>query len=166
MEKTHYKKLRNPNFLGTWDLPQGKDLVTTITKVENQEVFNPKDNSKEEVVVVELKGVKPLIANATNCKNIAQACKSDYVEDWIGKPIAIYATKVKAFGDVVEAVRVRPNPPVVRICKCEQCGADIQPYKSMSSEDMAAYTRKNYGKALCATCATAAKKQKEGGGEK
>lgn len=164
MEKTHYKKLRNPNFLGSWDLPQGKDLVVTITKVENQEVFNPSDNSKEEVVVVELKGVKPLIANATNCKNIAKACKSDYIEDWVGKPIALYTTKVKAFGDVVDAVRVRPNAPIIRTVKCEQCGADIKPFKAMSSEDMAEYTRKNYGKALCAACATAAKQEKENKG--
>ena len=165
MEKTHYKKLRNTNFLGSWDLPQGKDLVTTITKVENQEVFNPSDNSKEEVVVIELQGIKPLIANATNCKNIAKACKSDYIEDWVGKTIALYSTKVKAFGDVVDAVRVRPNAPVIRLCKCEQCGADIQPFKNMTSEDMANYTRKNYAKALCAKCATEAKKEKESKGE-
>lgn len=155
MEKTHYKKLRNPNFLGSWDIPGGKDLVATITKVENQEVFNQSDNSKETVLVVELAGQKPLIANATNCKNIAKACKSDYIEDWTGKQIALYTTKIKAFGDVVDAVRVRPNAPIVRKVKCEQCGGEIQPLKNMTSEDVAEYTRKKYGKALCAACATA-----------
>lgn len=52
-----------------------------------------------------------MIMNSTNLKQIAKLFGSPYIEDWAGKSIQLYTTPVKAFGEVVEALRVRPMIP-------------------------------------------------------
>lgn len=52
-----------------------------------------------------------MILNKTNCKAIAKAVGSPYMEDWAGKKVSIYISKVKAFGDMVEAIRIREKAP-------------------------------------------------------
>jgi hypothetical protein len=51
--------------------------------------------------------------NATNFKNIAKAHGSNFIEDWIGKKVSIYITSVKAFGSVVDALRIKPSAPKI-----------------------------------------------------
>lgn len=161
-EKTHYKKLRNPNYLGSWDLPSGKDLVVTITNVKQEMAYNPTSNDKEEVLIAEIKGYKPLILNSTNCKNITKAVGSPYVEDWKGKYVSLYVAKVKAFGDTVDAIRVRPTAPKkATTILCTKCGNPLKPAHGLDEESLAQYTTKNYGAILCADCATQAKKEKD-----
>lgn len=159
--KTHYKKLRNPNYLGGWDLEQGKDTILTITGVTEENVYDPQSREQESCMTIRFKGAyKPLICNATNAKNISKALGSPYIEDWTGKSVALYVTKVKAFGDTVDAVRVReyaPKPPVT--IKCSRCGKDLVPAQGMQVEDLAAYTKKNYNAVLCADCARQIKKE-------
>ena len=46
---------------------------------------------------------------------------------------------------------------------CEECGQMISPAFSMSVTQLAAYTRKKYGKALCAECAKAKKEEQKDG---
>jgi hypothetical protein len=48
-----------------------------------------------------------MILNATNCKTITKLKGSPYIEEWIDFSFKIYPTKVKAFGDMVEALRIR-----------------------------------------------------------
>lgn len=107
--KTHWKKLQNPDYFGAWSL-DGKDLDVTIEKVVLEQVTGT-DGKKEELPVAYLKGQKPLILNTTNSKMIAKVVGSSYIEDWAGKRITLYSTKVKAFGDTVDAVRVRSSAP-------------------------------------------------------
>jgi hypothetical protein len=107
--KTHWKKLQNPDYFGAWSL-DGKDLDVTIEKVVLEQVTGT-DGKKEELPVAYLKGLKPLILNTTNSKMIAKVTGSSYIEDWSGKRVTLYSTKVKAFGDTVDAVRVRSTAP-------------------------------------------------------
>ena len=64
---------------------------------------------------------------------------------------------IKAFGEVVSAVRVRPYKPRLQqrqpVPPCTDCGDPIQPAMGKSVEWLAAYTTKNYGVPLCAECA-------------
>jgi len=69
------------------------------------------DGRNEECLVAHLKDQKPLIVNKTNAKAIAKVAGSNYIEDWKGKQIALYISNVKAFGELVEAIRVRTVPP-------------------------------------------------------
>lgn len=103
---THWKKLTNPNYLGSYSLDPGKDLTVEIVKVA-KELVTGSGGEKEECIVATLKDQKPLILNKTNCKTIEKLVNSPYIEEWSGKKITLYAEKVKAFGEVVDALRVR-----------------------------------------------------------
>lgn len=102
---THYKKLMNPNYLGSWDVPEGKELAITIQSVTKELVADP-TGSKEECVVAKLKGNKPMILNATNCKAIKKIFDSPYIEDWQNKTVMVRVEKVKAFGEIWDALRI------------------------------------------------------------
>jgi len=110
MEKTHWKKTMNPNYLGAYALEPNQDLVVTITDVKTEQVMNA-DGRNEECLVAHLKDQKPLIVNKTNAKAIAKVAGSNYIEDWKDVTIALYISNVKAFGEVVEAIRVRLTAP-------------------------------------------------------
>ena len=100
----------NPNYLGAYALEPNEDLVVEITEVKTESVMNA-DGRNEECLVAHLKDHKPLIVNKTNAKAIAKVCGSNYIEDWKGKQIALYISNVKAFGELVEAIRVRTVAP-------------------------------------------------------
>ena len=157
--KTHWKKLTNPDYLGAYALEEGKDIVLTIGYVREEKVTGT-DGKKDDCVVCHFsERVKPMILNATNMKTITKLLGTPYIEDWAGHKIQIGVEKVKAFGDVVDALRIRKFLPVENKPKCESCGNDIQPRGSMSAEDLAVYTKQKYGKALCSDCATKAAQQ-------
>lgn len=109
--KTHWKKLHNPDYFGAYCLADGKDMNVTIERVEEQEVTNT-DGKKEVLPVAVLKNNKPLILNVTNSKMLAKLTKSNYVEDWKNLTITVYVAQVKAFGDTVDAIRIRSKLPV------------------------------------------------------
>jgi len=110
MSKTHWKKLVNPEYLGVYSLDEGKDMIVTIKAVSRQMVKGA-DGKDQECTVATLDGQKPLIVNRTNAKTIAKVAGSPYIEDWQGVSITLYPLKVKAFGDIVEALRVRAQKP-------------------------------------------------------
>ena len=57
-----------------------------------------------------------MILNATNSKAISKMY-GPYIEDWVNKEITLYAEKIKAFGEYMEALRVRPIAPQKKIKK-------------------------------------------------
>lgn len=111
---THWRKLNNPNYLGAYSLEKGKDLTVEIEKVVKE---NLKDVTgvNEEATVAYLKGQKPMILNSTNCKIINRMYDTPYIEEWVGKKITVYAAKIKAFGETMEALRIREVIPLVEL---------------------------------------------------
>lgn len=156
MSLTHWKKLTNPDYLGSYAFEEGQDLIVTIKSVENQLVTSPDGKKETEPVMTFMEtGVKPLVLNKTNSKQIEKLLKTPYVEQWVGKKIQLYVQHgVKAFGDVVDAVRVRPFLPVEEVLKCADCGCDLKPFGKMSPKTLAKYTLDKYGRILCSDCAT------------
>lgn len=155
--KTHWKKLTNPDYLGAYALEPGQDLIATIKSVGEERVTGP-DGKKEDCTVVHFEepGIKPMILNATNAKTIQKIYKTPYIEEWKGCKIQIFIAQVKAFGDVVDALRIRPYAPKVQAQEktaCSSCSKEIQPFGSRSAAYMAEYTAQKYGKPLCADCA-------------
>lgn len=151
---THWKSLANPNYLGVYSLVDGQDLVLTIKKVQQETVIGSDGKSDDCIVCYFLDSVKPMILNATNAKQIQKLLKTPYIEQWAGQQIQIGKEKVKAFGDVVEALRVRAFlPKSASAKKCEKCGKSIMPSNGMTPEQLAAYTKSKYGAELCAACA-------------
>lgn len=110
--KTHWRKLKDTNYLGSWDVVD-KDLILTIKNIETKKVSTPDGKTEELPVMTFTEDYKPMILNATNFKNIAKAHGSNFIEDWIGKKISIYITSVKAFGSVVDALRIKPSAPKI-----------------------------------------------------
>lgn len=109
--KTHWKKLTNPDYIGAYSLPDGKDLTVKITEVK-RELITGTGGKKEECTVAYLQGQKPMILNNTNCKIIQKIYDTPFIEEWKNKAITIYVAKIKAFGeDNVECLRIRPTQP-------------------------------------------------------
>ena len=107
---THWKKLTNTNYFGSWDIENGKDMIVRIVEVK-QEVIQNQQGREEKPIAYLDGGLKPLILNTTNLKAIAKALGSPYIEDWAGRKIQLYTEKVAAFGEITEAVRVRDFDP-------------------------------------------------------
>lgn len=105
--KTHYKRLMNPDFIGAYSLNEGEDLTVVIAGVA-REIITGSGGKKEECTVAQLKGQKPFILNSTNQKSIAKLY-GPYIEDWAGKPITLFASTTKLAGDTVECLRIRPT---------------------------------------------------------
>ena len=151
---------KNPNFLGSWDLEElpGREVTLLIDKIVDETVVA---NGKNEVCTVchwTDKNFKPMILNVCNKKCLAKLYKTKDTDKLRGKAVTIGIDKVKAFGDVYDALRIRPRIPKITTAaapKCEQCKRDIAASGNMNADQVAAYTAKKYGKQLCAECATA-----------
>ena len=154
---THWKKLTNPDYLGAYALQPGQELIVTIKSVAN-EVVTGTDGKKETCSVMHfMEDVKPLVLYATNSKTITKLLKTPYIEHWKGRKIQLYVENgIKAFGDIVDAIRVRPFLPVDKELKCADCGKKIEGFGGKSADVIAKHTLKNYGRMLCSECATKA----------
>ena len=160
---THWKKLTNPNYLGSYSLEDGQDLILTIDYVAEELVIGA-DGKKENCVVAHfVEDSKPMILNSTNMKTITRIYKTPYIEAWHGKKIQIYSAKVKAFGETVDALRIREYAPKEKEYRCADCGMIIKPFGKMSAAAVAESTMKRYGEYLCAECGAEHKKQKGAG---
>ena len=157
----HWKRLINPDYLGAYSLDSGNDMILTIKSI-GRETITGTGGKKEECPVCHWhENQKPMILNTTNLKTIAKMYGSDY-DQWPGKRVQIYASTTKFGGDVVECLRIRKDPPEEVKIPCEECGQMIQPAFSMNATQLAAYTKKKYGKNLCAECAKAKKEETDG----
>ena len=158
---THWKKLTNPNYLGAYALEEGQELILTIGYVKEETVIGP-DGKKEDCVVAHFKEKeKPMILNATNLKTITKIYNTPYIENWVGKRIQIYVAQVKAFGELTDALRIRPYIPKEEEYICEDCKKPIVKYGKLTPRDIAEMTMTSYGKQLCSECGAKAKAEKE-----
>ena len=169
MAKTHWKKIvSDPNYIGEADFEEGEEKVLTIGHINQAEtVETAEGKSKKAVVHWKEHGNKPMILNVARSKNIEKVAGSPNLEDWPGVQVQLYIEHgIKAFGDVVSAVRVRPHKPRIQrqapLPPCTDCGNPIEPAMGKDARWLAAYTTKNYGVPLCAGCA---QKRKEAAAE-
>jgi hypothetical protein len=113
--KTHWKKQFNYEYMGSYSLPDGKDVILTISKTAKEQVIGQNGKKEECFVCYFTESDKPMILNRTNCKTIAKIVGSAFIEDWAGQRIQLGIDTVSAFGESVEALRVRkvtPKPAV------------------------------------------------------
>ncbi len=110
MTKTHFKKMQNPNYLGSWDLYDSKgnmnDLVLTIKEVKKQQVFDGKGGSEDCPIMYFVENVKPMVMNATNLKTVSKITGTPFIEEWNGVKVQVTVKKVKAFGEMHDALRI------------------------------------------------------------
>lgn len=154
---------KNPNYLGSWDLDElpNREITLTIGRIVDDKVVDTA-TGKDKIETLCFwtdKTVKPMILNVTNKKTICKLYKTKDTEHLAGKSVIIGIEKVKAFGDIYDALRIRPRIPApqhIALPKCEQCGKDITAAGNMNPTQVADYRKKRYGKALCNDCAKAA----------
>ena len=106
-QKTHWKRLINPNYIGAYALPPGMDMTVEIVSVNLEEVVAT-GGKKEMRPVARLKDQKPWVLNSTNQTSIARLY-GPYIEDWAGQKVTLYASTTKLSGETVECLRVRPS---------------------------------------------------------
>lgn len=113
---THWKKLRNPDYIGAYCMPtDGSDVILTIRQAKTEKVAST-DGKKSECLVIYFAepNWKPMILNATNAKVIEKVAKTPYIEKWSGVKIQLYVAKnIPAFGERVDALRIRTFAPKV-----------------------------------------------------
>ena len=159
MSETHWKKLTNPEYLGAYAFNPGEEKIVTIDHVTQEELIG--ENGKASLCIVAyLQNEKPLVLNKTNCKAISKLLKTPYIEEWAGARIALCVQMVKAFGEDVEAVRVKPKLPGEI---CEECGREIRAGSGRSAAEIAELSVKKYGKKMCIECAQKMKEESNNG---
>jgi len=110
----HWKTLTSRPYIGSWDIPEGKELRGVIERVEGAELFNPDSKTTQKKPVLYFKNKKKgFVANTTNCKTISTLVGTTDYTKWIGQEIVIYVTKTLVQGDngpeQVPCLRVRPT---------------------------------------------------------
>lgn len=143
-DKTHWKRLINPLYLGAYSLAPGCDLTVRITSV-GREIVKGTEGKEEECTVAKLHNEKPLILNRTNSKSIAKLY-GNYIEDWAGKEITLFATKTKVGKEVVECLRIRaavtPTEAVKPVLSANRFAAALA--SVASKERSAEFVRKHF----------------------
>lgn len=153
MTQTHWKKLTNPDYLGSYSFDPGQDKILTIAGVKIETITGTEGKKESCMVMRFQEPEKPLILNRTNSKMVAKVLGSPYIEDWSGKRIQLYVKAgVKAFGEVVDAVRVREIPPREGVPTCTTCGQPITGTDGRTALEVAAATKAKFGHALCVKC--------------
>ena len=154
---THWKKLENPDYIGAYAFQPNEKKTLTIAKAARDMVHGV-DGKKEQCTLVYWKeNEKPLILNATNGKMITKVTGTPFIEQWPGNRIVLGVEKVKAWGDVVDAVRVKNEKPgaakadeAPRCADCNQIVTDSGGYKAASIVSAA---MKQFGVVVCMDCA-------------
>ena len=148
-----FRKFMDKNYLGSWDVPDGEDLVLTIDHAEQNDVKNERGSERKLTLHFVERGYKPMILNTTNAKAIGAVCGSTRVEDWEGLRIAIHTEKVTAFGGTTDALRIRPYAPRETEVICEKCGRKVERHDDYSVNKIVMMSKSAYGMKLCWDCA-------------
>lgn len=155
------RQLYEKDFLGQWDAAD-RDIILTIAGVVQEDVTDPTTHKAKKKVCLTFKETdKKMVLNATNREIIARELLKTYdYTKWPGNKVQLYKDPKVRFGrDEVGGLRVRKTrPEAATQVFCEKCGQEIQSSNGMTPDQVAAYTKKKYGRALCAACAT---KEKE-----
>lgn len=172
----HWKRAFNPDWFGSWCLPDGKDVILTIAAVD-QELVTGEKGSQEMCLVVHWKeNAKPLICNKTNAKMLEKLAGSSFMDEWVGMAVQLYFDPTVKFGkERVGGIRIRQKKvqpaaaPAPAPLICADCGQPVQGC-SINGQDwtaakVAEAARKKYGQVLCWPCVTKRKEAADHGPE-
>lgn len=112
MEKTHWKKNNDSAFISGEDLKSSlkglkPEMIVVIEKFKDDVTFDQNKQAKVTVSALYLKEVggsmlyKPVILNKTNAKFFVKETGSEFMEDWLGKPVILNAVADSRHGFVV-----------------------------------------------------------------
>lgn len=110
--KTIWKKNLDSKYISGEDLQlQNKglkpEMIVELTRFNDDKTFDKNKAADVTVSALYLKEIggkelyKPVILNKTNAKFFVKESGSDFMEDWIGLPVVMYAQKDSRHGFVV-----------------------------------------------------------------
>lgn len=158
MKKTHWREIKQTEYLGGHDLNDGKggfkDIIVTIKEAHKKKVSDIHGDETDELILEFADDTKPMILNVTNSRTLSKLFKSSYIEDWAGKEIQIGTQKVKAFGEMHDALRIRPFPPKKQAptVNCVECGKPITPFEGAPVDVIIAKSTEELGQPTCVPC--------------
>lgn len=156
----HYQEYFK-TFLGGWSFENG-DETLTIKSIGEEEMYDAETGGKKKGLVCHFEEKDlPMVLNVTNCDTIAEVIGSDKLADWIGRKIIIGTSKIKAFGKMHDAIRVRSTKPDETVYKCEDCGQTIKAAAGKQPSELVEIAKRNTGRALCLACMKKAKEEQE-----
>lgn len=89
---------------------EGRTVTLTIKTLTVEEMLNHASEKERKPVLYFERATKGLVLNRTNAMTIA-ALYGDESDQWPGKRISIYPTRVKAFGQMQDCIRIREEIP-------------------------------------------------------
>lgn len=114
MEKTHWRKAFNSDYLASSDVID-KDLILTIKHVRLQDVKSQQGTSKCNVAHF-VEDFKPMILNVTNSKVVKKFAKSNFINDWNNIKIQVFVQdNVRIGKEITEGLRIRDFKPKIEI---------------------------------------------------
>ena len=111
---THWKKTTHPDYLGSYALTPEQDMILTIKSAATETITGTGGKKEEKLVIHFMENVKPMICNRTNAKVISKVHKTPYIEQWVGKVVQLYSARIQAFGEDVDALRIRDFMPQIK----------------------------------------------------
>lgn len=157
----HYQEYFK-TFLGGWSFESG-DKTLTIKSIAEEEMYDAETGGKKKGLVMHFEEEDlPMVLNVTNCEAISEVVGSDKLADWIGHRIIVGTSRIKAFGKMHDAIRVRTQKPDDRVYICEDCGAELKPASGKQPSELAEISKRNTGRVLCVACMRKAKEEQDG----
>lgn len=100
MEKTPWKKTIDPNFIGTYILPEDKPINVVITNVEWKKTKVMGQDQKKSIAYFAPNQYfdKPMLLNATNMTRLERITGSKYIEDWKNVSVTLQREMDKSIG--------------------------------------------------------------------
>lgn len=114
MEKTPWKKTVDPNYIGTYVLPEDKPINVVILRVEwkNTKVMGQDKKASIAYFAPNPYFDKPMLLNVTNMKRLERITGSKYIEDWLNVSVTLQREMDKTpTGGKDWALRVAPIAP-------------------------------------------------------
>jgi hypothetical protein len=118
--RTHYKSMYDKDYLGSWELPAGRDIIVTIESVKGGELVAIGGKKNKKPIISFVGKEKKFVCNVTNAKAIA-GMYGNFVEEWKGKRIALYIGQARdpSTGGDIDCIRVRPTVPAPKTSAAE-----------------------------------------------
>lgn len=115
--QTHYKKNLDPNWIGTYVLPDGKDIVVKLLKVTFEKNLKVAGKAKNSHVAYFDKNPhfdKPMLLNPTNCKRLSMLFGTPIIEKWANMNVTLCQEMDKCVtGGQDWALRIRAEKPAL-----------------------------------------------------
>ena len=90
MSEHHWRNEFKSNYFGSHLMPEGKDMILTISKVQPEDLTTTDGQKKHGLVCYWAEDQLPMVLNKTNAQQIAKLLKENDYTKWAGHRIQIY----------------------------------------------------------------------------